>query len=277
MKQRQSGVLMHISSLPNQYGIGSLGQSAYDFVDFLSATQQRYWQILPLGPTSYGDSPYQSFSAFAGNTHFIDLDKLIEENLLTKEDVKELNFGENPLEVDYARIFEIRRPLLEKAVNNFKQQGYTHDYIQFIDENSHWLTDFCQYMAIKEHFNLLSWLEWPDEAIKYRQPEALVHYNEMLASQIEYHYITQYLFFKQWLSLKNYANAHHIEIIGDMPIYVASDSTEMWATPHYFKMDEQRRPSWVAGVPPDDFSKEGQLWGNPIYDWQAMAEDGYAW
>lgn len=277
MKARQSGVLMHISSLPGKYGIGSFGQSAYDFVDFLVRTKQRYWQILPLGTTSYGDSPYQSFSAFAGNTHFIDLDFLVDEGLLSEEDLHGINFGDNPREVDYAKIFEARRPLLEKAVARFLEIGDVDSFYRFAEENAAWLEVFAEYMAIKEHFDNLAWTEWPDEAIRRREVDRLAHYRSELSNKLVYHRVTQYLFFKQWLQLKAYANKHHIEIVGDMPIYVAADSCDVWSQPHFFKTDEVGKPTCVAGCPPDEFSATGQLWGNPIYDWEAMDRDGYVW
>ncbi len=277
MKERQSGVLMHISSLPNQYGIGSMGQAAYDFVDFLVRTKQRYWQILPLGPTSYGDSPYQSFSAFAGNTHFIDLDLLVEKGWLQASDLAGIDFGDKATEVDYAKIFHGRRPILEKAVAAIKAQGLPDDYWTFAEENGFWLHTFAEYMAIKEHFDLKAWTDWEDDSIRLRQPQALDHYRHILAEQIDYHRITQYLFFSQWLALKGYANAKGVEFVGDMPIYIAADSADMWANPHFFKTDEEGRPSVVAGCPPDAFSEIGQLWGNPIYDWEAMKHDGFTW
>ena len=277
MKKRQSGVLMHISSLPGKYGIGSFGQSAYDFVDFLVRTKQRYWQILPLGTTSYGDSPYQSFSAFAGNTYFIDFDILIEEGLLNEVDVKGADFGDDPRKVDYAKIFDARRPIMEKAVARFLQADDLSDYESFVEQNAAWLEVFAEYMAIKEHFDNLAWTEWPDEAIRRREAASLASYREKLADKLTYHRVTQYLFFKQWLRLKAYANEHHIEIVGDMPIYVAADSADVWAQPHFFKTDAVGKPTCVAGCPPDEFSETGQLWGNPIYDWEAMDKDGYAW
>ena len=277
MKKRQSGVLMHISSLSGKYGIGSFGQSAYDFVDFLVRTKQRYWQILPLATTSYGDSPYQSFSAFAGNTYFIDFDILIEEGLLDEADVKGADFGDDPRKVDYAKIFDARRPIMETAVARFLKAGDLPDYENFVKQNAAWLEVFAEYMAIKEHFDNLAWTEWPDEAIRRREAASLASYREKLADKLTYHRVTQYLFFKQWLRLKAYANEHHIEIVGDMPIYVAADSADVWAQPHFFKTDAVGKPTCVAGCPPDEFSETGQLWGNPIYDWEAMDKDGYAW
>ena len=276
MKERQSGVLMHISSLPGKYGIGSFGKSAYDFVDFLVRSKQTYWQILPLGTTSYGDSPYQSFSAFAGNTHFLDLDLFVQEGLLNEEELAG-NWGEDSTTVDYALIYEKRRPILEKVVQRFLEKEDLTDYYRFVEEKAEWLEPFAEYMAIKESFDMKSWTNWTDEDIKRRHPEALAAYREKLADKLEYHRVTQYLFDKQWKALKQYANEHHIQIIGDMPIYVAEDSVEMWATPHYFKTDEVGNAACVAGCPPDGFSPLGQLWGNPIYNWRAMKLDGFTW
>ena len=276
MTERQSGVLMHISSLPGKYGIGSFGKSAYDFVDFLVRSKQTYWQILPLGPTSYGDSPYQSFSAFAGNTHFLDFDQFVQEGLLTTEELAG-NWGEDATTVDYALIYERRRPILEKVVQRFLERGDLSDYHRFVEEKAEWLEPFAEYMAIKESFDMKSCSNWTDEEIKRRHPEALANYREKLADKLEYHRVTQYLFDKQWKALKHYANERHIQIIGDMPIYVAEDSVEMWATPHYFKTDEVGNAACVAGCPPDGFSPLGQLWGNPIYNWRAMKLDGFTW
>lgn len=277
MKQRQSGVLMHISSLPGKYGIGSMGQAAYDFVDFLVRTKQRYWQILPLGTTSYGDSPYQSFSAFAGNTHFIDFDILVEKGWLQSENLQDIDLGQNPVEVDYAAIFQARRALLEKVVANIKAQGLPAEYGIFLTENDFWIHTFAEYMAIKEHFDLKPWTDWEDQGARLRHHETLEHYRHLLADRIDYHRITQYLFFSQWKALKAYANAKGIEFVGDMPIYIAADSADMWANPHFFKIDDEGKPSVVAGCPPDAFSEIGQLWGNPIYDWEAMKQDGFTW
>ena len=276
MKERQSGVLMHISSLPGKYGIGSFGKSAYDFVDFLVRSKQTYWQILPLGTTSYGDSPYQSFSAFAGNTHFLDFDTFVKEGLLTEDELAG-NWGDDSTTVDYALVYEKRRPILEKVVQRFLEKEDLIDYHRFVEEKAEWLEPFAEYMAIKESFDMKSWSKWTDEDIKRRKPEALAAYREKLADKLEYHRVTQYLFDKQWKALKQYANEHHIQIIGDMPIYVAEDSVEMWATPHYFKTDEVGNAACVAGCPPDGFSPLGQLWGNPIYNWRAMKLDGFTW
>lgn len=277
MEKRYSGILMHISSLSSPFGIGNFGQSAYAFVDFLERTRQKYWQVLPLGPLSYGDSPYQSFSAFAGNTYFIDLERLITEGLLSWQDLEGIDFGTHPEYVDYARIFEVRRPIMEKVVQTFKDKGNQEAYQTFLAENMEWIYDFADYMAIKEHFDNKSWIEWPDDAIRRREAGSLAYYRERLSENITYHRVTQFLFFQQWKDLKAYANEKGIGIIGDMPIYVSADSSDMWTAPHYFKTDEAGRPSVVAGCPPDAFSETGQLWGNPIYDWEEMARDGFAW
>lgn len=276
MMERTSGVLMHISSLPNRYGIGSFGQSAYEFVDFLVASKQTYWQILPLTTTSYGDSPYQSFSAFAGNTYFIDLDRLMEEGLLEVSDIEGIDFGQNPEDVDYSLIFQSRQAILQKAVDRYQSRQDKSDFEHFVAENNFWLDPFSEYMAIKESFGLVEWSKW-DEDIRTRQPQALAHYRQQLEKEMAYHRVTQYFFFKQWFALKDYANQRGIQIIGDMPIYVAADSVEMWATPEYFKVDEHHIPTVVAGTPPDGFSADGQYWGNPIYNWEYMKETNYAW
>nr|WP_269434927.1 4-alpha-glucanotransferase [Ruoffia tabacinasalis] len=273
---RTSGVLMHISSLPGPFGIGTFGQSAYDFVDFLKETKQTHWQILPLTTTSYGDSPYQSFSAFAGNTYFIDYTLLEEDGLLVKSDYESVNFGDDPEKVDYSLIYKVKRPILEKAVKRFIELGDFDDYYRFEEANKDWLIDFSEFMSIKESFNEEPWYNW-DEASINREPETMKEYRETLSDQINYHKVTQYLFFKQYNQLKKYANDNHIQIVGDIPIYVSRDSVEMWATPQYFKMKNKVEPTHVAGTPPDSFSDDGQFWGNPIYDWEYMKENGYDW
>lgn len=276
--ERASGVLLHISSLPNEYGIGSFGQSAYEFVDFLVETGQKYWQILPLTTISFGDSPYQSFSAFAGNTHFIDLEELIREDYLKEEDVLGRKFGEQLNKVDYDKVSYERRPLLEKAVTNFiaKEHHKESEFEQFILENEHWLLTYCQYMTVKEINNFAPWYVWP-EAVRNYDKDYITNYVRQHEKQMYYHLITQYWFFKQWKKLKNYTNRKNIQIIGDIPIYVARDSVEMWTQSELFLVDEQKNPTVVSGVPPDAFSDDGQHWGNPIYDWPYMKRDGYKW
>ena len=278
MLTRSSGVLMHITSLPNAFGIGSFGQSAYDFVDFLVETKQTYWQILPLTTTSYGDSPYQSFSAIAGNTHFIDFDLLTQMGLLKESDYASVNFGDDPTSVDYERIFYARRPILETAVKNFlANQSFQADFKNFEKNNRLWLDDFAEFMAIKEYFGNQALQKWDDKKAVARDPKTLEKYRILLADQIQYFKVTQYFFFKQWGELKDYANQRGIKIIGDMPIYVAADSVEVWTKPELFQLDKERNPLFVAGVPADQFSATGQLWGNPLYDWEEHKKQGYTW
>jgi 4-alpha-glucanotransferase len=276
--KRSSGILLHVSSLPNDYGIGSFGKSAYEFVDFLVETGQSYWQILPLTTTSYGDSPYQSFSAFAGNTHFIDLELLVEDGYLKESDIVDIDFGENPVKVDYQQVFNNRRPILEKAVKNFTQSKASESpaYTRFISENKEWLKPFVEYMTVKEEFELKPWYEWPEE-FKYFDEKRVTEFMAEREEIALYHVVTQYWFFQQWFDLKKYANDQNIQIIGDIPIYVSRDSVEMWQTPKLFKVDENLDPTGVAGVPPDKFSDEGQYWGNPLYDWEYMRNNDYKW
>lgn len=277
MSKRSSGVLMHITSLPGQFGIGTFGKSAYEFVDFLEETKQTYWQILPLTTTSYGDSPYQSFSAVAGNLNLIDFSLLKEDGLLEESDYVKVNFGENPEKVDYALLFEARRPILEKAVaNTSKNSEVLAEIEKFEAENLSWLADYAEYMAIKESFGYKSFIHW-DEDIKKGEETAREKYRTELQDSIRYYTVTQYFFFKQWLALKEYANEKGIKIIGDMPIYVSADSVEMWTMPELFKVDANNEPLYVAGCPADDFSPTGQLWGNPIYDWEKHKEQGFSW
>ena len=277
MTKRSSGVLMHITSLPGQFGIGTFGKSAYDFVDFLEETKQTYWQILPLTTTSYGDSPYQSFSAVAGNLNLIDFSLLKEDGLLEESDYVNVNFGDNPEKIDYALLFEVRRPILEKAVaNTSKNSEVLAEIEKFKAENSSWLADYAEYMAIKESFGYKSFIHW-DEDIKKGEEVAREKYRTELQDSIRYYTVTQYFFFKQWLALKEYANSKGIKIIGDMPIYVSADSVEMWTMPELFKVDANNEPLYVAGCPADDFSPTGQLWGNPIYDWEKHKEQGFSW
>ena len=277
MTKRSSGVLMHITSLPGEFGIGTFGKSAYDFVDFLEETKQTYWQILPLTTTSYGDSPYQSFSAVAGNLNLIDFSLLKEEGLLEESDYSNVNFGENPEKIDYALLFEVRRPILEKAVaNTAKYSNVLAEIEKFEKDNSSWLADYAEYMAIKESFGYQSFIHW-DEDIKKGEKAAREKYRTELQDSIRDYTVTQYFFFKQWLALKEYANGKGVKIIGDMPIYVSADSVEMWTMPELFKVDENNEPLYVAGCPADDFSPTGQLWGNPIYDWAKHKEQSFSW
>lgn len=272
---RASGILMHISSLDSNYGIGSCGAAAFDFVDFLVRAGQRYWQILPVGPTSYGDSPYQSFSTFAGNPYFIDLDILQLEGLLEPEEYQRLSWGEYLDKVDYALLYRQRFTVLEKAF----QRGWKRDIneiAQFRSENAGWIEDYALFMALKEHFNGRAWMEWDDD-IRQRKPWGLQKWRVRLEERIAFWVYLQYQFHNQWAAVKRYANRRGVEIIGDLPIYVAADSADVWANPELFCLDGHLNPKLVAGVPPDYFSPKGQLWGNPIYNWPYHAETGYAW
>ena len=271
--KRGAGILMHISSLPSPYGIGSLGECAYEFADHLAEAGQTYWQVLPVGPTSYGDSPYQSFSSFAGNPYFIDIDMLIKDGLLNKGEVEQYDFGSDPGCVDYGRLFENRFRLLEAA---YKKSGHTEEYKQFCMENQWWLEDYALFMSLKERFNGRSWLDW-EKDIKSREPEAVERYKDLLKERIGFWGFCQFQFYSQWKRLKSYVNEKGILIIGDIPIYVAMDSADVWVNSSLFQMDEKKRPVSVAGVPPDVFSSTGQLWGNPLYDWERMEKDGFAW
>lgn len=275
MMKRSSGILMHITSLPSPYGIGTFGKEAYEFVDFLVKAGQKYWQILPLGSTSFGDSPYQSFSAFAGNPYFIDLDLLNKECILEEKDYKVLDFGDDPENVDYEKIFKNKMKVLKVAFNNAKNK-HLEDIKKFKEDNTQWIEDYALYMAIKEKFQLKPWKLW-DEDIKLRKESTIKTYKRELKEEIEYWVFLQYLFYKQYGELKAYANSKGVKIIGDIPIYVAEDSADTWANSNIFLLDENKTPTVVAGCPPDAFSETGQLWGNPIYDWKALEKQEYLW
>jgi len=276
MIERSAGILMPVFSLPSAHGIGTLGQAAYDFADFLHAAGQRYWQLLPLGPTSYGDSPYQSFSSFAGNPYLIDLDLLAADGLLTREEIEAVDWGGDPRHVDYGKIYEGRFAVLARA----KARGWARDreaVRAFAEENDAWLPDYALFMALKRRFGMRAWSEWPDEGARLREPDALARRREELHEDVELFTYLQFLFFRQWAALKAYVNGLGIRIIGDLPIYVAMDSVDVWAAPEQFQLDERGVPTEVAGVPPDCFSEDGQLWGNPLYRYDVMARDGYGW
>ena len=279
MFERSSGILFHPTSLPGKYGIGTLGKEAYAFIDFLKKSRQKLWQIFPLGPTGYGDSPYQSFSSFAGNPYLIDFDLLIEAHLLSEEDLRDVFFGDNEEYIDYGAIYNQKYPLLRRAYENFKSSD-NHEMRENLEhfkrENASWLNDYSLYISLKNHFNGLPWNEWAHD-IKNREHGAMEHYKNELADDIEYHNFIQFLFFKQWGDVKRYANENGIKIIGDIPIFVAADSSDAWANPEIFLFDEERKPVKVAGVPPDYFSATGQLWGNPLYNWQKLKETNYSW
>lgn len=272
---RASGILLPVSSIPSEYGIGCFSKEAYEFVDQLVEAGQRYWQILPLGPTGYGDSPYQSFSTFAGNPYFIDLKELIENNLLTEQECRECDWGGSESYVDYAKMYESRFKLLRLAFERWdskKEEGFD----DFVKENKNWLEDYCMYMAIKNDLGGIGWMEWPEE-LKKRQPKALKEAAVRLDGEIQFYRFQQFWFTKQWEKLKAYVNKKGIKIIGDVPIYVAFDSADAWADPELFQFDEAHNPIAVAGCPPDAFSATGQLWGNPLYNWKYHKKTGYAW
>ena len=274
--KRSCGILLPVFALPSPYGIGTLGQAAYDFVDFLRQAGQSWWQMLPLGPTGYGDSPYQSFSSYAGNPYFIDPDLLRRDGLLTAQEIASLAWGSDPARVDYAALYENRFVLLQKAA----ERGWARDRAEvqlFARQNAQWLPDYALYMAVKRHFDEKPWTQWPDEAIRLRKPEAMAQYRQMLASDICMFTYSQFLFFRQWNALREYAHEQGVGIIGDLPIYVSMDSADVWAEPAFFQLDSNGYPTETAGVPPDCFSRDGQLWGNPLYRWEAMRADGYGW
>ena len=272
---RTSGVLMPISSLPSPYGIGTMGKSARKFVDFLVKGGQTYWQILPICPTSYGDSPYQSFSSFAGNPYFIDLDILCKENLLKKKECESFDWGTSEEYIDYGTMYVSRYALLHKAYARFVK-NMPEDFSSFCEAEKDWLEDYTLFMALKDANDGKAWGQW-DEKLRVRDAAALDEARKKYAEDIEFYKMLQYLFFKQWRELKAYANENGIEIIGDVPIYVAGDSADVWANPKQFYLDEDLNPIEVAGCPPDGFSADGQLWGNPLFRWDEMKKDNYAW
>lgn len=272
--ERGAGILLSVTSLPSPYGIGSMGKAAYDFVDLLKELEQKYWQVLPLGPTGYGDSPYQSFSAFAGNPYLIDLDILIKEGLLKKKEVESCKFGNREDDVDYGLLYENRYKILRRAFKRF--DASTADYKAFCTENKSWLNDYSLYMAIKGSQDGREWTAW-ETPLRNREKKALRRYKKELKKEIAFWKFLQFKFFRQWNTLKHYANLQGIKIIGDIPLYTAMDSADVWAGRKQFKLDEKGNPIEVAGCPPDAFSDDGQKWGNPLYDWEKMKKDGFAW
>lgn len=271
--ERASGVLLPIFSLPSKYGIGCFSKEAYQFIDRLKAAGQSYWQILPLGPTGYGDSPYQSFSTFAGNPYFIDLETLTGEGLLTAQ---ECEYGCEEIredKIDYEKIYKTRFQILEKAFSRF---GENDEYRAFVSENQFWLEDYSLYMAIKDRNGGVSWNEW-EEPLKNKESQAIENAKAELSRQIAFYKFQQYEFDRQWKRLRSYANENGIEIIGDIPIYVAFDSADTWSAPEMFRFNDALEPIDVAGCPPDGFSQTGQLWGNPLYDWEYHKKTGYDW
>ena len=275
---RTSGVLLSVTSLPSKYGIGCFDQAAYDFVDWLEKAGQKYWQILPLGATSHSgafDSPYQAYSAFAGNPYFISLDALVEEGVLTVAECEGVNFGTDPQHVDYQALFENRLSLLHKAYER-SQIHLNGDYQNFCKENFWWLDDYALFMAVKDFFGGASWNQWPND-IRMHYRLALDYYREKLYFDVEFQKYLQFKFYEQWSALKKYANDKDIQIVGDMPIYVSPDGSDIWAQPEMFQLDENNMPTQIAGCPPDGFSADGQVWGNPLYRWDYHKATGYHW
>ncbi len=271
---RASGILMHITSLPGPYGVGTMGKEAYQFIDFLHKAGQRYWQVLPLTPTGYGDSPYQSCSTYAGNHYLIDLDTLVEEGLLLPEEIAACNWGDDPHRVDFGLLFQNRMGLLRKAFARYRDTDEA--FAKFRARNDSWLPEYVYYMAMKERLGGKPWYEWPD-ALKHRETNAFNESCRELAHEIPFHCFVQFLFHRQWNALREYAHSKGISIIGDVPIYVPYDSVDVWANPHLFCLDETLTPTAVAGCPPDGFNEDGQLWGNPLYRWDVHKKDGYKW
>ncbi len=270
---RSCGILMHITSLPSPYGIGTFGEEAEKFVDWLKSAGQSYWQVLPVGPTGYGDSPYQSFSTYAGNPLLIDLDALVRAGLLSQAKCESADYGADPAYVDFDRVNSTKMALLRDAYKNFEEDA---GFLAFERNEAEWLDDYSLFMALKTENNLVSWTEW-DDVLRFRKPEAIADARERLKEEIGFWKFIQYTFYSQWDRLKSYANKNGISIIGDIPIYVALDSSDVWANTSLFEMDERLNPRRVAGVPPDYFSETGQLWGNPLYDWDVMRKEKFSW
>jgi len=276
--ERRSGILLHPTSLPGKYGIGTLGKETFKFIDLLVRAKQKIWQILPLGPTGFADSPYQCFSSSAGNPLLIDLDKLVEERLLDKSDLENLPFFDEG-KVDYGHLINLKYPLLEKAATQFFKDAGHHQkaaYHQFLKASSPWLSDYAMFMALKEHLGQKPWYLW-SRPLKMKDEHEVGKYFKVLNDKIEFHKFIQFLFFRQWMAVKDYAHQNNIRIIGDIPLYVALDSVDAWANTDIFQFDEEKNPIAVGGVPPDYFSATGQLWGNPLYRWDVLKQQGFKW
>lgn len=271
---RKSGILMHISSLPSEFGIGKLGDSAYMFANFLRDCGVQVWQILPLSPTSYGDSPYQSFSVHAGNPYFIDFQRLEKKGYLAPPDYADINWGDDPRRVDYARVYNYCFHVLRTAYSRFRKDD--PGYLTFCEAQKAWLPEYALFMALKDAHEGKPWHQWEPE-LAQRDPKALGKAKETYSDQIDFYSVLQYWFYQQWGELKTYCNLNGISIVGDIPIYVAYDSVDVWANPELFLLDKERKPIDVAGCPPDVFSPTGQLWGNPVYNWSAHARTEYRW
>ena len=273
--RRSSGIILPLYSVPSSHGIGTLGKGAFTFIDFLAKAEQSWWQMLPLGPSGSGDSPYSSYSTFAGNTYLIDPDLLAADGLLTKEEAAAADYALDASHVDYRKAEKEQEVLLRKAFARAEQ--FAGELRAFEESKKGWVRDYALYMALKKYYNGLAWMEWPDEEIRLHRSGAVERYHKLLAEDVSFYIFGQFLFYRQWDALKAYAKKKEVGIIGDMPIYVAMDSADIWAEPRYFQLDEKNVPRAVAGVPPDYFSEEGQLWGNPLYDWEEMEKDGFGW
>ncbi len=275
--KRRAGILLHPTSLPGEFGIGELGMNAKRFVDFLESANQKLWQVFPLGPTGYGDSPYQCFSAFAGNPLLISSETLLEKGLLNKKDLK--TFGrEEAHKINYGKVIEFKNKILNLAFLNFKSSGglESKEFIRFNNKNNYWLPDYSLFMAVKEYHGGIQWRDW-DKEIAFRKPGAIKKWNAKLRDRIDFQRFIQFEFFEEWSKIKEYANSKGIEIIGDLPIFIAYDSADLWANPRYFTVDKEGKLETVAGVPPDYFSPTGQLWGNPLYRWDVMEKEDFDW
>lgn len=270
---RASGILMHITSLPSPYGIGTMGRAAREFVDFLAAAGQRYWQVLPMNPTGFGDSPYQALSTFAGNPYLIDLDTLIEEGLLTKQEVDCVHWADDPCMVDFDKLYRHRFSVLRLAFARFVPD---EAYRAFLKREQEWLPDFARFMALKSTQKGDTWLDW-EPSVSLHQQEILPEIDRLYAEEIAFHCFLQYEFFRQWDRLRSYCHERGITVIGDVPIYVPHDSADVWGNPQWFLLDERHVPTLVGGCPPDYFKADGQLWGTPVYNWEALKKDGYRW
>lgn len=273
--ERSSGILLHPTSFPSVYGIGDLGEQAYAFIDFLAQAAQKYWQVLPLNPPGYGESPYAAYSAFAQNPLLISPDLLLEEGLLAKTELRFI--PEFPADaIAFANVHEYKLSLLRRAFGRFRAIPRSAEYHAYMQKNSFWLREYAFFMSLHEHFGERPWNAWEKDLVD-REPAALAYYENLLQDKLEFHCFLQYIFYRQWMKLKQYAGQRGIRIIGDLPIYTAQDSADTWANPHCFELDEAHNTARMAGVPPDYFSETGQLWGNPIYCWDRMAADGYTW
>ena len=273
--KRSSGILMHITSLPSPYGIGSMGKSAFDFIDFLKKAGQTYWQILPINPPGYGDSPYQAFSTFAGNPYLIDLDQLVQNGWLKQEELDRVSWGSREDQVDFSTMYDQRLHVLHLAWSRF-HKAPADGYAEYLEQQKSWLDEYVLFMAVKAYYNDGPWTQWPLD-IRMHQPEAMARYREQLRDEIDFQSFLQFCFHTQWQRLRAYAHENGIQIIGDIPIYVPLDSADVWSHPENFQLTRTRRPRVVAGCPPDGFNAAGQYWGNPIYDWERMEQDGFSW